>query len=201
MTSETIGQKYDKIAAWWNDYHSNSNYGVQQFERALAFTTDKGTALDVGCGSNERFINRLKARGFHVTGIDASKKMVELARAHHPEMQFIDADIRDWSSNRRFDFIYSWTCLFHLPLEAQEPVLRKLCQRLSPGGVLLYDFGGGEQGAHEDLWHDMVFPYSTLGINENLRILMEEGLEILHLEHDQLPEKHVYVVARRMQQR
>ena len=185
MAAETIGQKYDKIAAWWNDYHQNSDYGLQPFERALDFAPKTGAALDVGCGSNARFITRLIERGFHVTGLDASAAMIELAQAQNRGVEFIHADIRDWSSNQRFDFIYSWTCLFHLPLEAQDPVLRKLCQMLSPGGVLIYDFGNGEPGAHEDIWHDMVFPYSTLGTTANLRILMEEGLKVQHVEQDQ----------------
>lgn len=195
--AQSIGEKYDRIAGWWNDYHLKSDYGVAQFEKALSFVGAGRRALDVGCGSNARFISRLEAQGFQVTGIDASKAMIELAREHHPSSQFIEADICNWSSEERFDFIFSWTCLFHLPLDAQEPVLRKLCQHLSPNGVLMYDFGAGEPGAHEDVWHDMVFPYSTIGINENLRILMEEGLETLHMELDQAPEKHSYIIARK----
>jgi len=195
--SQSIGQKYDRIAGWWNDHHQNSEYGVAAFEKALGFVGTGRRALDIGCGSGGRFIHRLADRGFHVTGIDASKAMIDIARANHPEMKFIANDIQHWSDMGRFDFIYAWDSLFHLPLEAQAPVLRKTCQSLSSEGVLFYSFGAGKPGAHDDVWHAMTFSYSTLGINENLRILMEEGLEVQHLELDQFPEKHAYIIARK----
>ena len=38
---------------------------------------------------------------------------------------------------------------------------------------------------------------SSIGTNENLRLLMENGPTIRHLEQDQYPEKHVCVTARK----
>lgn len=74
-----IGQQYDAIADWWDEYHQDSNYGVDALERALAFTDSGGHALDVGCGAGGRLIRRLEARAFKITGIDASANMIDLA--------------------------------------------------------------------------------------------------------------------------
>ena len=130
-----IGQQYDAIAEWWHEYHQDSDYGVVALERALGFAAKGGRALDVGCGAGGRLIRRLETRGFHMTGIDASAKMIELARRNHRNGQFIQADISEWESRATFDFILAWDSLFHLPLNQQSPVLTKLCAMLADGGV------------------------------------------------------------------
>lgn len=194
MEPSTLGTKYDKIAQWWNDQHFDSSYGVSQFERAVEYATRGGKALDVGCGTGGRFVNILQNRGFLVTGLDVSKEMVKLASNNHPEHKFMHQDICSWETDEEFDFIVAWDSIFHLPLVMQKPVVSKLCRFLAKGGVLIYTFGNAE-GEHTDQWHNDTFYYSSIGINENMRLLMNNGLSILHLELDQYPEKHVYTIA------
>ncbi|MDD5105683.1 MAG: hypothetical protein PHC49_08720 [Desulfuromonadaceae bacterium] len=50
---------------------------------------------------------------------------------------------------------------------------------------------------HTDRWHEDEFYYSSIGINGNLTTLMNNGLTVMHLELDQFPEKHAYVVAQK----
>lgn len=76
----------------------------------------------------------------------------------------------------------------------QKPVISKLCRFLAKGGILLYTFGN-TQGEHTDHWHNDTFYYSSIGINENMQLLINNGLSILHLELDQYPENHVYIIA------
>jgi hypothetical protein len=76
----------------------------------------------------------------------------------------------------------------------QKPVVTKLCKLLAKGGVLIYTFGNAE-GEHTDQWHNDTFYYSSIGISENMQLLINNGLSILHLELDQYPEKHVYTIA------
>ena len=194
MTETGIGKQYDRIAAWWNDRHQQSEYGVQQVRKALAFAKPGGSALDIGCGSGGRLIDLLEAKDFDVTGLDASSEMVNLARGNHPNFEFIHGDIVSWNRAASFDFILAWDSLFHLPLDAQQPVLEKLCALLAEGGVLIYSFGDGV-GSHVDQWHGQDFQYSSIGIDQNLKILAAHGLSLVHLELDQFPEKHVYLIA------
>ena len=194
----TIGQKYDKIADWWNARHLESDYGVAQFERALGYAGENGgRALDVGCGSGGRFIRTLVVKGYEVTGIDASAEMVRIAEKNHPDQTFIQADITDWDTDERFDFILGWDSLFHLPYDAQEPVLRKLADMLTEGGIMIHTFGDAD-GPISDEWLGQTFDYSSVGINRNLEILTEAGLKIMHLELDQFPETHVYAISKRI---
>lgn len=192
-----LGKKYDKIAAWWNDYHLNSKCGLDALERAISYTSKKGLALDVGCGSGGRMINTMTSNGFHVTGIDVSTEMIMIAKRQHPDCTFVVADITDWETDSRFDLILAWDSIFHLPIALQEPVLRKLSRLLSPEGVLLYTFGNAA-GEHETEWHNDLFHYSSIGINENLKAMISSGCECLHLELDQYPERHVVMIARKL---
>lgn len=194
MEPSVLGTKYDKIAQWWHDQHVESSYGVSQFERAVGFAACGGKALDVGCGAGGRFVRILQSRGFSVTGLDVSKEMVKLARNNHPEHKFMHQDICSWETEDKFDFIIAWDSIIHLPFVMQKPVVSKLCQLLAKGGILIYTFGNVE-GEHTDQWHNDTFYYSSIGINKNMQLLVNNGLSVLHLELDQYPEKHVYTIA------
>ena len=199
MDPEVLGKKYDKIGAWWHRHHEHSRYGMDQIERALRYRGDDqagGTALDVGCGSGGRVINALTAHGYAVTGVDVSAEMIRLARKHHPDTTLVHADICQWQSDERFDVIVGWDSIFHVPLSEQRQVVTKLCELLNQGGVLIYTFGNAV-GESTDTWRDDTFYYSSIGIDENVRTLMANECSVLHLERDQFPERHVYVVAQK----
>ena len=196
MSASKIGQQYDRIAAWWAEYHQASDYGVEAVKRAIKFTKPGGHALDVGCGAGGRLVNILEGHDFALTGIDASREMIALARKAHPKGDFTVADIQNWQSDDAFDFILAWDCLFHLPLNQQAPVLKKLCGILADNGVLMYSFGD-DVGSHSDEWQGQIFDYSSIGVTRNVEILQENGLVLRHLELDQFPEKHTYVIAQK----
>lgn len=194
MEPQVLGTKYDKIAAWWNERHFDSGYGLRQVEKALSYATGVNHALDVGCGAGGRFIRILQNKGFKLTGLDVSAEMIKLAQHNHPQESFLVQDICSFESKQTYDFILAWDSLFHLPLDSQQPVLSKLCKLLSPGGTLIYTFGDDE-GESKDQWHGDTFEYSSIGIKNNLKLLAENGVTCKHLELDQFPEKHVYIIA------
>lgn len=190
-----IGEQYDKIAAWWHSYHGKSDYGLSQLERAILYCKNYGSALDVGCGSG-RIIKILEQRGFTVTGIDASQKMVEIAKMNHASSNFFVSDICDWDTDQKYDLIVAWDSIFHLPLAMQSQVVTKLCKMLQQDGILIYTFGD-DYGEHESNWQNDKFYYSSIGISGNLKIIMEGNCECRHLELDQFPQKHVYVIVQK----
>ena len=194
MKPSELGKKYDKIAQWWHEQHERSSYGVNQFERAVGYSLGGKKALDVGCGAGGRFIRILQNHGFSVTGLDVSKEMIKLACSNHPEHKFMHQDICSWNTEEKFDFIVAWDSIFHLPLPMQKPVVTKLCRLLAKDGTLIYTLGNA-QGESTDQWHNDTFYYSSIGINENMQLLINNGLSILHVELDQYPERHVYTIA------
>jgi hypothetical protein len=41
------------------------------------------------------------------------------------------------------------------------------------------------------------FGYGTIGINENLRVIRDSQCKCMHLEIDQYPAAHVFVIAKK----
>jgi len=199
MHPDDLAIRYDRIAQWWQTQHQHSSYGIAQLERAIQFVPQKHLALDVGCGSSGRFIRVLKQHGFQAEGLDVSNEMINLARQLHPDVTFYQADISTWQPPQPYSLITAWDSTFHLPLNMQEPVTQKLCQALAPNGVLLFTCGGQPQpGEISGSFQGQDFDYSTLGIEHFLKILMDNHCTCRHLEYDQYPEKHVYIIAQKL---
>jgi SAM-dependent methyltransferase len=198
MKPEETGSHYDRIALWWQQQHMDSTYGIAALERAIKFVESKGAALDIGCGSSGRFIEVLRKHGFTPTGIDISSEMISLAKSRHPTATFYAEDICTWEFPQKYDLISAWDSTFHLPLAEQKPVLQKMCAGLNARGVLIFTCGG-TVGPDEISggFEGEKFDYSTLGVNEFLRLLMEFGCTCRHVEYDQYPENHVYVIGQK----
>lgn len=198
MKPEETGSHYDRIALYWQEQHLHSTYGIAALERAIQFVDNTSSALDIGCGSSGRFMEILIKHGFTPTGLDISAEMIALARVRHPQVTFHTEDICNWQFPQTYDLISAWDSTFHLPLAEQRPVLQKMCEGLNPQGVLLFTCGG--TAGPEEIsggFEGETFEYSTLGVNEFLRLLLEFGCTCKHLEYDQHPENHVYIIAQK----
>lgn len=198
MTPADVGRAYDGLAHIWDGDGFDRRNGVAQHERAIAFAAAGGAALDVGCGCSGRFVDLLQARGFAVEGVDVSARMIERARRRHPEVTFHHADIRTWEPPRAFDFITAWDSLWHVPLADHAATLMRLLTSLGSRGVLIFTMGGRD-GPEEktDATMGPELTYSTLGIPETLQVIDRAGAILRHLEFDQWPEPHVFVIAQR----
>lgn len=199
MKPNETGSHYDRIALWWQKQHLHSTYGITALEKAIKFVESKSTALDVGCGSSGRFIEALIQNGFTPTGIDVSTEMISLARQNHPGVIFYAEDICTWELPQKYDLICAWDSTFHLPIEEQKPVLQKMCAGLNPKGVIIFTCGGSSGPSEiSGSFQGENFDYSTLGVEEFLRLLMEFGCLCKHVEYDQFPEKHVYMIGQKL---
>ncbi len=199
MKPKDLAKSYDRLADHWNSDDFPRSNGIEQHERAVAFVESKGRALDVGCGSSGRLIDLLQGHGFEVQGVELSDRMIELARQRHPSVTFHHADICRWKLPGTYDFITAWDSIWHIPLAEQEPVLSKLCQGLNPGGVFIFTTGGLDEPTEKtDSAMGPPMYYSLIGIPNILKLLSESGCVCRHLEYDQYPELHVYIVAQKL---
>ncbi|MBS0632763.1 MAG: class I SAM-dependent methyltransferase [Verrucomicrobia bacterium] len=198
MDPRQTAATYDRIAHHWTDNPGLARNGIAQHERALAFLGRTGRAIDVGCGSNGRFIDLLLARGFATEGLDYSAGMLALARAKHPAVTFHHADICTWEFPQRYDFISAWDSIWHVPLEQHPAVLEKLCAALAPGGILIFTSGGVDQPGHiTNPCHGEPLYHAALGIPQLLRLVDQFGCVCRHLEYDQHPESHLYLIVQK----
>ena len=102
---------------------------------------ERGDALDLGCGAGEPFARTFIERGWRVTGVDFSLRMLELAARYVPDMRRIHSDMSQVEfAPHSFDAVTAIYSLFHLP-RAQHPALFSNIQRwLRPGGKLLFTY-------------------------------------------------------------
>jgi trans-aconitate 2-methyltransferase len=92
-------------------------------------------AVDLGCGpgnSTELLVERYPQS--EVMGLDSSPDMLRKARERLPQLKFIEADIETWTPEPHTDLLFSNAVMQWLPDHAT--VLRRLLEKLSPGGVL-----------------------------------------------------------------
>jgi predicted TPR repeat methyltransferase len=201
MDHSAIASAYDDIADRWLDDRFSRTNGIPQHERALGFLqrdTEGGWALDVGCGCNTRFHPLLRSHGMQIEGVDISARMVALARAADPAVLVHHADACTWQPRRRYRFISAWDSIWHVRLEEQRPLMLKLMHALAPGGVFIFTAGGLDAAdTHVDAAMGPEVLYSTLGIPSLLDVILEAGCACRHLEFDQYPEKHLYMVVQR----
>ena len=199
MHPKEIGNSYDAIAHIWRAPPIQSN-GLPQLERGLRFANHCRSgrfALDIGCGCSG-LIDALVRHGFQVEGVDVSERMIELARQSHPHILFHHVDICEWKLPKKYDFVLAWDSIWHIPLDRQEPVLRKICEALTPGGVFMFTTGGLDKAEEKsDSCMGPPMYYSALGIPKTLELLARFGCVCRHLEYDQHPEQHLYIIAQR----
>jgi SAM-dependent methyltransferase len=198
MNPIEVGQSYDSIAERWRKPEYPLT-GLPQHERALRFVKSRGWALDVACGCNGRFLDLMRGEGFEVEGVDVSARMIELARERDPQITFYHADVCTWALPRKYDFITGWDGIWHVPLDHQAGVLRKLCDGITTGGVFIFSLGGLDQpGEVRDTHMGPAMYTATLGIPATLELLGKSGCVCRHLEYDQWPESHAYIIAQKI---
>lgn len=73
-------------------------------------------------------------------------------------------------------------------------MIRKLHGFLAKDGILIYSLGDAV-GNHQAEWHGDNFPYGSIGIQNNLRLLIHLGSQIRHVELDQYPQRHAFVIS------
>ncbi|MDN5280376.1 MAG: hypothetical protein PWR01_4341 [Clostridiales bacterium] len=196
MKPVEIGKAYDQITHIWESDDFDLANGIEQHKKAIGFVKNKGKALDIGCGCTGRFIDLLINEGFRPTGLDVSEKMLTLAGNRHPDIEFIHADICRYQFSEHYDFVTAWDSIWHVPLEEQKNVITKVIDCLNPGGVFIFSFGGiADPGAHSNNFMGPEIYYSSLGTEEFLKLFIELGCAIKHLEYDQYPELHAYLIV------
>jgi len=190
---------YDQLAPHWAKEGFIHENGIAQHERAIRLLGRAGRAIDVGCGSSGRIIGLLLGHGFAVEGLDFSKEMLVFAKQKHPAVVFHHADICVWAPAVSYDFISAWDSIWHVPLAQHEAVLRKLCDALTPGGVLIFTTGAVDTpGEVTNPCEGQPLYHAALGVSPLLRLIDQFGCVCRHLEADQFPENHLYLIVQKI---
>ena len=135
---------YDNIVSEYIDYFNSKglNGGVQ-FQKEIDYITanlpDKARILDAGTaiGDYPKYLTEKIQKNYAVTGIDASKNMIEVAKKNAPRAYFEVMDIRDMSFPRNsFDAILCFATLIHVNDNDCRKILDSFDDMLSSDGLI-----------------------------------------------------------------
>jgi 2-polyprenyl-3-methyl-5-hydroxy-6-metoxy-1,4-benzoquinol methylase len=109
-------------------------------ERAVAARTERGRALDLGCGTGVHAV-WLAQQGFDVVAIDFVAAAIAAARERAEgagvEVELHEGDVVDYDAPAPFDVVLDSGCLHHLPKAKVAAYRRRLDGWLAPGGDLV----------------------------------------------------------------
>lgn len=109
------------------------------------FDIKKGRVLDLGCGAGEPFAATFIKRGWSVTGVDFSQRMLDLAARYVPNMDTIYADMRNIEfAPSQFDAVTMIYALFHVPRDDHAALFKKIFDWLRPHGKVLFTYATQE---------------------------------------------------------
>ncbi|WP_422057616.1 class I SAM-dependent DNA methyltransferase [Sphingomonas sp.] len=176
---------YQRHAAAFDAARRNSFPERTWIERFARMLSPHAEVLDLGCGGGEPIARFLVDNGYHVTGVDSSTTLINLARTRFARHTWIEADMmRFGGDSGAYDGIVAWCSLFHLEVERQEKLIRRMGVWLRNGGVALFNTGpasgtaiGSFEG--EELYH------ASLSQIEYRTVLAESGLTVVnHVSED-----------------
>ena len=108
-----------------------------------------GSVLDLGCGTGGACAH-MEAAGFAVTGMDASREMLTIARSKS-DANFIEASFEDLNAEAEFDGIWANFSLLHAERSDMPHHLAAIYTALKPNGVFHLGLKTGSGSARDKI--------------------------------------------------
>jgi SAM-dependent methyltransferase len=112
---------------------------------------NRGSILDLGCGSGSTG-NEIAAEAYtHYTGVDISDVALGMARTRSEENgrsgknRFFQSDVASYAPEQRFEVILFRDSIYYLPQADIQPVLDRYSRFLNPYGVFIVRLWDGRQ--------------------------------------------------------
>ncbi len=147
-----IEAMYDTVAKEWAEKFSGEHERKPKDREMLAeFAREIGKerpVWDLGCGPGDTAAY-LKGLGVDVAGLDLSEKLLEQARALHPDIRFQKGDILDleWEDSS-IAGIVAFYAIVHFAEEQVGRAFAEIFRVLKPGGPFLFTFHIGDETMH-----------------------------------------------------
>lgn len=197
---EAVADAYDRVAEKWSAERNEGGFREKPWVDELVASLKAGSrVIDVGSGAGLPIAAYLIERGFEITGVDASPRMIELARSNVPSARLIQGDMRTVDPDGPFDALLAWDSVFHLPRRDHPAVFGRFHSWLRPGSPALISLGASASEGFTSEMLGETFFYSGWEIEETLRLLEESGFRAARWEIDDPSSRgHVAILAARL---
>jgi len=146
-------------------------------DRFTARLSPGDTILDGGCGSGRPMAAELLERGFRVTGVDSSARLVAHAASDLPAGRFVQADMRTLDLGETFAGVLAWHSLFHLSPGDQRIALPRLLAHAAPCATIMFS-SGPREGVSVGVWRGEPLYHGSLAPEEYHGELTSQGFRV-----------------------
>ncbi|EKO3436438.1 class I SAM-dependent methyltransferase [Vibrio fluvialis] len=176
---------YDAIAEDWNRLRTHLPApDLALFELFRCYIPPQGRVLDLGCGHGIPIAAMMTERGFTLTGVDRSERLLSLARRAMPQQEWIQSELESFEPVGHYHGVIIWDSMFHLPRHEHLTLLGKVFEALEPEGVVILSSGGSDTDLppFTDIMLGHEFFYDAFPVPVLLRHCREMGFRILRHE-------------------
>jgi SAM-dependent methyltransferase len=183
--SERIIGLYQRHATEWDKLRGRRcRLEKRWLDRFVALLPQSASILDIGCGTGQPIARYLIERGCQVTGIDSSPALIGLCKDRFPDQEWVVADMRELSLDRRFDGILAWDSFFHLSPEDQRPMFPIFHRHARSQAALMFT-SGHSHGEIISTFQGEPLYHGRLDGAEYRSLLHESGFEVVsHVVED-----------------
>lgn len=184
QNKERVYESYEEIVHWFDDARTKTLMEAEYLNLIVKAIPAGCSILDLGCGTGEPIAQFFIGKGFKVTGVDGSKRMIELCKSRFPNEQWIVSDMREINLNQQFDVILAWHSFFHLDPDSQRRMFKIFATHIKLGGILAFTSGEDEGEVWSDNGGQMLY-HASLSTKEYEKLLSENLFQaLLHKVRD-----------------
>ncbi|MNX94361.1 dTDP-3-amino-3,4,6-trideoxy-alpha-D-glucopyranose [compost metagenome] len=180
---KSVFEVYNKVADWFAENRDKGLIERSYLDQVITLIKRNARILDLGCGTGQPILDYLTKQGLDVTGVDASQKILSLARENFPSTTFIQADMRQLSLGKKFHAVIAWHSFFHLPVEDQPAMFKIFSNHLLSNGILLFTSGTEHGEAWGLLGGENLF-HGSLSTKEYKKLLTAHDFSLLKHQID-----------------
>ncbi|TFG31393.1 class I SAM-dependent methyltransferase [Candidatus Thorarchaeota archaeon] len=175
---KTVEKSYDRMGEKYHNLRDNEKFNCE-LEKFTGLLPISGKVLDAGCGVGRPVSQYLVKKEFSVTGVDISKKMVDLAKENVPEATFYQKNILtlDFPENS-FDGIICVYTLWHIPRINHALIIQNFHRMLKDNGILVINTGIYESEGMSQFFGEPML-WSTNDPKKTLLSLKKAGFSII----------------------
>jgi cyclopropane fatty-acyl-phospholipid synthase-like methyltransferase len=176
----------------------NQFEGIDYLKRFSKLIERGRTILDVGCGDGLPVDAYLVKHGFAVNGVDASARMIDLAKENVPEGFYEVKDIFELKEGEYcVDGVVSVRAMLHIPHEYYRALLSTFASYMPNGGALLLTMRSDEWRQTGEDAHGATVAGNHEGADDNTELIEDAGFTIILNEIDGREDKeHQIILAR-----
>lgn len=175
---KTVEESYDKMGETYHNFRNNEKFNTE-LVKFTELLPSSAQVLDAGCGVGTPVSQFLVRKGFQVTGVDISKKMIDLAKENVPEATFYHRNILTLDfPNDSFEGIICIYTLWHIPRTNHSSILENFHRMLKDNGILVLNTGIYESEGMSEFFGEPML-WSTNNPKKTLAFVKEMGFDII----------------------